>query len=77
MQIPYAQPVTIPPPQPPAPITAEPVRAQAVEPARQVTASRAGGESADKERAGTGDGEANQGTATTTKRRGHLLDLFV
>ncbi|HUK09774.1 MAG TPA: hypothetical protein VLX09_18020 [Stellaceae bacterium] len=76
MQIPFVQPAVQPPPQPPAPVAAEPVRAQAVEPARQVTASRSGGESTNKEKADTGSGDSGHGAATP-KRRGGLLDLCV
>ena len=81
MQIPYVQPVLpSPPTQPAAPLGAEPVRPQAaIQPARQVTPSRAGSESTGKDRARTGSGgsDANAGAATARSRRGQLLDLFV
>jgi hypothetical protein len=76
VQIPFVQP-PVAPPQPPAPVAVEPVRAQAVEPARQVTASRSGGEGAGKDRARTGDQDSEQAQNTARPRRGQLLDLFV
>jgi hypothetical protein len=76
VQIPFVQP-PVAPPQPPAPVAVEPVRAQAIEPARQVTASRSGGEGTGKDRARTGDQSPEQAQTATRSRRGQLLDLFI
>jgi len=79
VQLPFVQPTPPPNPVPPAPAAIALARAQAIEPARQVTAGRAGGETTGKKGGRTGVGGSETEAASPRRRtgRGQLLDVFV
>ena len=72
MQIPPGQAALPPNPVPPVAAMPQAERAQAIEPARRVTASREGSEMPGKGRSRHGSTEA-----APAQRRGQLLDLLV
>ena len=77
-QIPPGQAALPPNPVPPASVLGQPERAQAVEPARQVTASREDGATSRKSRSKSGQSET--ASAHTTRRpgpRGSLIDVTI
>lgn len=72
------QTVATPNPVPPAPVLGQVDRAQAVEPARQVTAARRGNETSSKSRSRPGQGNVPQGSASHRARpRGGLIDVTI
>ena len=78
MQIPLGQAPLPPNPVPPAPALALPERAQPLEPARQVTANRAGSESSSKSRSRPGQSETTpEHTNRRAGPRGSLIDVTI
>jgi hypothetical protein len=72
------QTVAPPNPVPSAPVLGQADRAQAVEPARQVTAARQGSETSSKSRSRPGQGDVPQGSPSQRARpRGGLIDVTI